>query len=529
MRDRRASWRQRPGDPPPLLVAAGVVAAAVALVPLVYLVVRTGEAGPARIMEILGRPSTLELLVRSVALTTIVTVASLALGITTALLVVRTDLPGRRVVAVLAGLPLAMPSYVAAFAWLTSVPWARGLLGASIVLTLVSFPYVYLPVAAALRRTDPAAEEVARSLGAGRWQTFARVTAPRIRPGAAAGALLVALYTLSDFGAVALLQCEVFTRAIFTSYTASFDRTPAAVLACVLVALTLGITAVERGTRSATETARVGSGISRRHEPVSLGAGRWAWFGGVAILLVLALGVPLAALARWTMDSVDVGLDGPRLLASTVATAQYSLLGALACVVLAIPVGILAARYRSRGVHLIEAAAWAGHALPGIVVALALVFLGVRVAPGLYQRGPLLVAAYVVLFLPAAVGAVRAAVALGSPALEEVSRSLGHSQLGTWRRVTLPLAAPGIATGAALVMLTCAKELPATLMLHPTGVDTLATSLWTYTSVAAYGAAVPYAAMLVLLGLAPTLWLLHTSGALGPVGRRASDPGSGRE
>lgn len=509
------------------------MAALVALVPLLYLLVRTGEAGPERIVDILTRPRTLELLLRSLALTGIVTTGALTLGITTALLVVRTDLPGRRVLAVLAGLPLAVPSYVAAFAWLTSVPWARGLLGASIVLTLVSFPYVYLPVAAALRRTDPAQEEVARSLGAGQWETFHRVTVPRIRPAAASGALLVALYTLSDFGAVALLQCDVFTRAIFTSYTASFDRTPAAVLACVLVALTVAITAAEHGTRSGTETARVGAGMSRRHESVLLGRSRWAWLGAVLALLLLALGVPIAGLARWSAVSVNAGIDLDRLLASTLATAQYSLFGALACTALAIPVGILAARYRGRATRLVEAATWAGHALPGIVVALSLVFFGLRVVPGLYQRGPLLVFAYVVLFLPAAVGAVRASVATSSPALEEVSRSLGHSTSATWRRVTLPLAAPGIATGAALVTLTCAKELPATLMLHPTGVDTLATSLWTFTSIAAHGEAVPYAAALVALGLAPTLWLLRTSGAIEPSARRrrgptAANAGAGR-
>lgn len=513
--------RRRASAPPALLLVGGWIAALVALVPLAYLVVRTGEAGPARVLEILTRPRTLELIGRSVALTVIVTTGALLLGIAIALLVTRTDLPGRRVLAVLAGLPLAVPSYVAAFAWLTTAPWARGLLGASVVLTLVSFPYVYLPVAAALRRTDPAQEEVARSLGAGVLTTFARVTVPQIWPAAASGGLLVALYTLSDFGAVAMLQCDVFTRAIFMSYSASFDRTPAAVLACLLVLLTVVITLGERRTRRGDETARVGAGVSRDHAPAPLGAvggaglARWLWWSGCVGLLLLALGVPLYGILRWTRESVAAGIDVDRLVTSTLATAQYSFAGAAACTVLAIPVGILAARYRGPQVRAIESASWAGHALPGIVVALSLVFFGLRVVPGVYQEWPLLVFAYVVLFLPAAVGAVRAAVALSSPALEDVSRSLGHSALATWRRVTLPLAAPGIATGAALVTLTCAKELPATLMLHPTGVETLATSLWTHTSIAAYGGASPYAAMLVLLGLAPTVWLLHTSGVIG--------------
>lgn len=490
------------------------MAAGIALLPLGYLVVRTVEAGGPRVLEILSRNRTIELIGRSLTLTIVVTAASLILGTCAAYLVTRTDLPGRRVFAVLLGLPLAVPSYVAAFTWLTTAPWARGLLGASIVLTLVSYPYVYLPVAAAMRRVDPAQEEVARSLGCGRWGAFRRVTVHQVRPAAASGALLVALYTLSDFGAVSLLRAEVFTRVIYTSYTASFDRTPAAVYACLLVAITVVITLGERRARRGVETARVGAAVAGSQQPVRLGRYRWPSLAGVAALLILALGVPLGGLVRWVSVSVSAGIDTERLVRSTLATVQFSALGALACTALAVPVGILAVRYRTRFSRAVETATWSGHALPGIVVALSLVFFGVRVVPSLYQQTPLLVVAYVVLFLPAAVGAVRASIALSPPVLEDVARSLGRSRGGAWRAVTLPLAAPGIATGAALVMLTCAKELPATLLLRPTGVDTLATSLWTQTSVAAHGEAAPYAAALVLLGIGPTVWLLRTSGAL---------------
>ncbi len=506
------------------MTVAGLLAAGIALVPLVYLAVRTGEAGVTRVVEILTRERTLELLARSVALTVIVTSASLVLGVAAALLVTRTDVPGRKVLAVLLGLPLAVPSYVAAYAWLTTAPWARGLLGASVVLTLVSYPYVYLPVAAAIRRTDPAAEEVARSLGLSQWAAVRRVGIPALRPAAASGALLVALYTLSDFGAVAMLQCDVFTRAIFTSYTASFDRTPAAVLACLLVALTLVITLGERRTRGRVETARVGAGLARPHERIALGRSRAPACAAGLALLALALGVPVAALARWMLVSVNAGVGLDTLGASAWATVQFALAGAIGCTLLAVPVGILAARHPGRVTRAIETATWSGHALPGLVVALSLVFFGIRVVPAWYQQAPLLVFAYVVLFLPAAVGAVRASVALSPPALEDVARSLGHTRLATWRRVTLPLAAPGIATGAALVMLTAAKELPATLLLHPTGVDTLATRLWSYTSIAAHGQAAPYAVVLVALGVFPTLWLLRTSGALGSRTRRQVPP-----
>jgi iron(III) transport system permease protein len=184
-----------------------------------------------------------------------------------------------------------------------------------------------------------------------------------------------------------------------------------------------------------------------------------------------------------------------------------SLLGALVTTALAIPVGVIAARHRGRLPRLVEQATYAGHALPGIVVALAMVFLAVRYLPVIYQRTPLLIAAYAVLFLPAAMGAVRASVVQSPVVLEDVARSLGRGPVGVLRDVTLPLAAPGILAGAVLVFLTCMKELPATLLLRPTETQTLATELWTRTDVGQYAAAAPYAALLIALAAVPTLFV----------------------
>jgi iron(III) transport system permease protein len=492
--------------PPPAALAAALVAAAVAVLPLVYLLVRVAEAGPARVVDLVLRERTAELLARSLVLAVAVTTVCVVVGAGLAYLVARTDLPGRRVVAVLAPMPLAIPSYVAAYGWLGAAPQVAGLHGAVLVLAACSYPYVYLPVLAALRAGDPAQEEVARSLGHGPVATALRVTLRQARPAAAAGALLVALYVLSDFGAVSLLRYDVFTRVIHTSYQASFDRTPAAVLSVLLVLLTVTLTLAERRARSRTEQVRTGGGSSRRPVRGSLGAWRVPAALAAAAVLVVALAVPLASLGYWLVRGRRV-VDVEALVSGALATVGVSGLGALATVVLAVPVGVLAARYRSRAVGAVEAATFAGHALPGIVVALALVFLGVRLVPAIYQEVPLLVLAYVVLFLPAAVGAVRSSVALSPPRLEEVARSLGHRPIEVLRRVTVPLAAPGIAAGAALVMLTAMKELPATLLLRPTGTDTLATQLWTQTGNAAFAAAAPYAALLVLLSAVPTALL----------------------
>src|SRR5690606_37896288 len=196
-----------------------------------------------------------------------------------------------------------------------------------------------------------------------------------------------------------------------------------------------------------------------------------------------------------------------RLLGTAGTTLPVAALGAALTTVLALPVGILAARHRSRTAHLLEQAAYAGHAVPGITVALAMVFLAVRYAPELYQELPLLIAAYAMLFLPVAVAATRAAVLQSPPLLEDVARSLGRGPLRVLREVTVPLAAPGIAAGAALTFVVCMKELPATLLLHPTGMVTLATRLWAETTTASYAAAAPYAATLILIAAIPSYLL----------------------
>jgi iron(III) transport system permease protein len=190
-----------------------------------------------------------------------------------------------------------------------------------------------------------------------------------------------------------------------------------------------------------------------------------------------------------------------------------SLSGALLTMVLALPVGLLTARAPGPLATLLDRLTYVAHALPGVVIGLSLVFFGINVAYPLYQSVWLLALAYATLFLPLAVGAVAGAAAQSPPALEEVARSLGRGPARVFRSVTLPLTLPGIAAGAALVFLTCMKELPATLLLRPTGMDTLATELWTHTSTASYAAAAPYAALLVGLAAVPT-WFLSVRGGV---------------
>jgi iron(III) transport system permease protein len=501
-----------------VLLAAALLAVGIALIPVVYLGVRANEAGWDRLAtEVLSR-RTGGLVLRSLALAGVVMAGCVVLGVTAAYLVTRTDLPGRRAFGVLAALPLAVPTYVAAFAWVSTVDGFAGFWPATVVLTLCSYPYVYLPVAAALAGTDPAQEEVARSLGRGWWRTLTGVTLRQVRPAIAGGALLTALYVLSDFGAISILRVDTFTRAIFTAVHLGFDATGALVLSTVLVALSLLLLVGEvLSRRRGVRYARLG-GAGRPARRARLGVLRWPAAALLAALATLALGVPAVSLVRW----LGAGVSQPGTLAEVATAVGHSLwvalLGTGLTVALALPVGLLSARAPGPLATVLDRLSYLAHALPGLVIGLSLVFFGIHVADRLYQTVWLLALAYAALFLPLAVAAVAGAAGRVPPILEEAARALGRRPAYVLRTVTLPLTLPGIGAGAALVYLTCMKELPATLLLRPTGMDTLATRLWSHTSVNEFAAAAPYAALLVLFAAVPTWWLSTRTGVLGSGG-----------
>lgn len=489
--------------PPALIVALAVFAVGAALLPLVYLVVRASEAGWTRFASELLRERSLQLAVNSIALVLAVTATAVLVGLLQAWLVVRTDLAWRPLFAVLATMPLAVPSFVAGFGWLSIWPSLSGFWPSWALLSLSTAPYVFLAAAAALMRFDPATEDVAQSLGYGRWGVFWRVSWPAIRPAVTGSALLVSLYTLAEFGAVALFRFDTFTLGIYNAYRSSFDRTGAAVLALALVALSLIAIFGERWARGRRPLAAV-SGVRRRR--IGLGAGR-VWAGLLLFgLALMAVGVPVTAIFGWTLRG-SPEWDPATILEALGNSLWLALLAGLVIGVVALAVALLAVRFPSRWSSLADLSVWLSKALPGVVVGLAVVFLGANWLSPIYQTVTLLLFGYLVLFLPNGLAAMTAPLQQVSQRLDEVAHSLGAGTWQTLRRVVLPLASPGLLAGAALVALTVLKELPATLLLHPTGMDTLATRLWSETQVLSYSGAAPYALLLVLVGGLPALAL----------------------
>ena len=526
----RPGFVRRGGALPPLslLIPAGLVALAMAL-PLVYLVIRSAGAS-SEAWELLFRLRTAQILGRSALLVAVVTGASVALAVPLAWLTARTDLPFPRLWAVLTALPLVVPSYVGAFLAVSALgprgqlqqalapmgvdrlPEIYGLPGAAITLTLLSYPYVLLTVRAGLRNMDPSLDESARMLGHGPWSAAFRLTLPQLRPSIAAGSLLVALYTLSDFGAVSIMRYETFTWAIYQQYQSSFDRSIAAVLSLVLVLLAAVILISGGFARTRGRYSRPGSGSPRPLKPVRLGRWRWPALGFCTAVTIAALGLPTAVLGYWLAKGVAAGEPLLLLWSATKNSLLVSVLAALAATALSVPVATLVVRYPGVLGRLVERASYIGYALPGIVVALALVFFGVRLARPIYQTYWLLIFAYVILFLPAALGAVRSSLLQVNPRVEEAARCLGRGRWRVMLSVTAPMMRPGLLMGAALVFLVTMKELPATLILSPLGgpleFKTLSTAIWSASEEAFFARAAAPALMLILVASVPMAFLI---------------------
>jgi len=517
-RIREDRWQPRRARPPAILVLPALLVALVSLSPIGYLLFREGLSLQ-RFLHELSSPTTSRLILNSVLLAFSVTTVCAILGVGLALLVVRTDLPFRRAWTVLFALPLGIPAFVSSYTWVAAsyelfpqATFLYGLGGAVLVLSLAVYPYIYLPVVAALRDLDPAQEEVARALGAGAVEAFFRVTLPQLRVAIAGGGLIIALHMLAEFGALELLRYPTLTTAIVQRVTVLSAPEAARTLSTVLALGALIFLASDRLFRGRPIAVRTGAGVARRPEPWRLGVTKPLWLGISGAFLGLALGVPLFSMAvgmARVISHSGAGVDWGILLDAAANTGRYALITALVATVAAFPVSMLSVRYPGRLATAVERSTWIAHALPGVVMSLALVYLSVRWLYPLYQTSSLLILGYIILFVPIAIGAQHVGIAHAAPHYDQISRSLGLGPVATLFRVTLPLALPGIAAGAMLVFLNVGKELTMTLLLRPTGERTLATALWNTTNgeVLDFSTAAPYAIALVVITAIPA-WVL---------------------
>jgi len=523
-RSRRGVANTARGAPVWVAIAAGFVVLA-AMLPVLYLFVRGIEGGETT-LDFLTRSNSINVIWRTVTVILSVTIVSLIVAVPAAWLTMRTDMPFRRVLSVALALPLVVPSFVMATTLIEAfgpkgtlqeflepigverLPSIYGLPGATLVLVLMTYPYVYLTVRAAIAGLNPELVEASRSMGYSVLGAFRRVTLPLLMPAIGAGAILAALYTLSDFGGVALMRHNTLTVSIMTNYQTSIDRTAGAAMSMLLVAFAVALLLVEASFRGRRRYDDASANVGRTQRAVHLG-----WWATPALLftalpVVAGVVVPVAVLAEWLLRGLSKGLEGSPVLVPLWNSLQASALAAVATILLALPVAFVTVRNRNWLSDLFGKAVYIGFGLPGVVVALSLVFFAVNFALFVYQSLLLLVFAYAVLFLPVALGSLRSGLLQINPSLEEAAQSLGTTQFRAFTRVTLPILMPSVFASAALVFLLTMKELPATLILGPTGFDTLATSIWSASSEAFFTKTAASSLILVAAAGVPTAWLV---------------------
>lgn len=470
-------------------------------------------------------------LVRTLRLAVLVSASTAVVGTTLAWLTTRCDVPLRRIWQVLLTLPLVYPTFIGAAAlirtlnpgglfddWLSNLglSWdveMRGLFGAWLALTLFTYPYVYLPVAARLRRLPGSAEETGRLLGDRPLKVVRRVVLPQIATAISAGTLLVFLYAISDFGAVQIMRYDTLSRAIYT--TRLSNQPVSLALSVILLVLAAVVVLVER---AATRRYEFSAPVrSRRPVIYRLGRAKPLAVAFLAAAVALSLLGPSASLADWAIDGIRLDASGGRDLlvdwgdvwSPTWNTALGSVLAALVSVAVVLPAAYLVVRHRSRIGMVANAVIVSAFALPGILIGLSLLFWTLKTDIGSHLRNTLvlLVFAYMVRFGGQTMRTSQVAVAAVSSRLTDAARTMGASWARRFRSVELPLMAPGLLAGGGLVMLSVMKELPITLLVAPFGFPTLTTKAFNSIEEAFVAEAGVWAGVLVVLSGVLT-WLL---------------------
>jgi len=432
---------------------------------------------------------------RTVQLSSLVSISTAVLGTGLAWLTTRTDLPGRRLWRVALVLPLVLPSFVGAAAFISGLAPGgvvhdsldalgisspdrfRGLGAAWLVLTAFTYPYVYLPVAARLLGLRSHLEESGRLLGLSSMSTFIKITLPQLRSAILGGGLLVFLYTLSEFGAVQLLGYDTLTRVIFSSRQT--NRALSFAAATVVLILALCVVALERSQRGAARPDDRAASMNRR--AAQLGWAKIPALGVCGLTVVVGLIVPVTSLATWARRGLSDGRIGfGQLVEPAASTALVAVSAAIVATTVVLPIALATTRRPHRSSDVAAVSVVVGFAIPGLVLALALAVLTLNTPAleRLYQTTGLLIIAYVIHFGSQALASSESAARAVPNGLRESSRLLEPSPIRRFFTVDFPLMRPGLLAGGGLVLLSTVKELPATLLLAPPDFSTLSTEIW---------------------------------------------------
>jgi iron(III) transport system permease protein len=474
-----------------------------------------------------------------------------ALGATMAWLVTAYDFPGRTVLDWALLLPLAVPTYIVAYAYLDilhpvgpvqtalravlgidsprdfRLPDIRSMAGCIVLLAFVLYPYVYLTARAMFLMQSANLIDVARTLGVGRGGMFLRVALPLARPAVVVGVSLVLLETLNDIGASEFLGVRTLTVSIYATWVTRSDLPGAAQMALAMIAVVLGLVMMERRARQQRRYA------NDAQHPRPLTPHRLRGYRAATALIAgsvpVAIGflIPAAYLVDEALARVRFAGVSSAVLEETGNTIAVSLVATVLTLAAGVTIAYAARVGRGAWPGMLVRIASLGYAVPGTVLAIGLLpvvaavetaadgvltqLFGVSAGLFLLGSGGAVVYAYVVRFLALAAGGTEAGFSRVSPSLDDAARTLGEGAGGRLRRIHLPLARPALATAALLVFVDCMKELPATLLLRPLGMETLATHLYGEAVRGTYEEAAIAALLIVAAGLVPVLVLARIS------------------
>ncbi|MDH5544583.1 MAG: iron ABC transporter permease [Gammaproteobacteria bacterium] len=465
-----------------------------------------------------------ELLGNTLGLATLVAIFSFVFGVSSAWLVARIDFTGRTLAQWLLLLPLTIPTYVFAHIYTSTTardgfigstwtalfgsqaPDIYNVYGAAFILSLAGFSYIYLLVRAALSHSTRTLEESARLQGAGRLEVFWRINLPLLRPAIAAGLAVIVLHVLSDFGAVSMLRFQTFTLAIYTQMSGRMDYQGAAGLSLVLIILSLTFLIGERifRTRQRYYASRQSLEVTLKPATTGQTVMIWAWLGSICFFSFL---LPLGWMLSWTWQSLLNESLGAEFWGYAINSGVISFTAATIALVAAFPIAFFHSRKHTRTSTAFMHLSSVGFALPGPVVALGVLSFILAQLPFLYGTLAALVLAMVIRFLPLAIQSQEAALQQLTPSLEQAGRVFGATPLENLRLVILPVIRSGLASAWVLVFIDTLKELPATLLLRPTGFDTLPVRIWIEASEEMLELAAP-AALVLVIGTLPAIWIM---------------------
>ncbi|GAA0182163.1 iron ABC transporter permease [Clostridium sediminicola] len=513
-------WR---GSPPrSTLLLINIITVLIMSIPIVYIFTRALTA-PIKKWEIMLKTRIPLLLWNTLSLAITVALITTIIGVALGFLVEHTNLPGRKFFKIALSLPLVIPPYIGALTYVIFFG-PRGILyslfgespidvysffSVAFVLSMFTFPYVFLTVSASLRKISANYEEAGRSCGASYSTIVRKIIIPLVKPAILSSSIVVLFYIVSDFGAVSMLRYTTFSSSIYFQMVGSLDRSSAAILSIVLVALGLTIL-LAKGYILNKRVFYQNPKANRKMTPLNLGKFKYLSLIFVGIVLLFSVILPLSTLVAWSVKGMNEGVINLKTLGYIKNSLTVSMGAAFITMIISVPVAYLKFRNPSKITLIMNNICHMGLVIPGTLLALGMVFFVSHYFSWLIGSQIVLMIGFSIRYMSRNLQSTESSMSLVSKNLDETAYSLGKNFKSVLMKVILPSILPGVLSGGALVLVSSMKELPITLMLRAAGFDTLAVRIWIEASDGFYTRAAPAGLLIVLVSIIPLYFMLKS-------------------